>query len=52
MREDTEQVEYFDGNVYRILPNYIYGFVPLKGEGIVGELIKNSNFKLEEKLTR
>ena len=52
MREDTEHVEYFDGNVYRILPNYIYGFVPLKGEGIVGELIKNPNFKLEEKLTR
>lgn len=47
-----EQAQYFDGDTYRILPNYIYGFVPLKGDGIVGELIKNPNYKLEEGLKR
>lgn len=52
LKKESEIVQYFDGDVYRILPNYIYGIIELRENGIVGEIIKNPNFKLEEKLTR
>lgn len=52
LKGDNEKLQYFDGIAYRILPNYVYGIVLLKENGIVGDLIKNPNFNLEVEIER
>lgn len=50
--DKIEELEYFDGNIYRIYPEYIYGFVSLSPDCKVGDLIKNPNFSLDRGISR
>ena len=35
---------YYDGNYQRLLPEFIYGYIPVKNE-VVGDIIRNNNYK-------
>ncbi len=50
MENDFERIEYFDGEVIRIYPNYIYGIVMIGEDNVVGDMIRNPNFYLENNL--
>ena len=44
--EDGEirPIYYKDGNSNKLLPEYIYAYLPVSGEGILGEIVHNPNY--------
>ena len=41
---EIKPIYYKDGNSNKLLPEYIYGYLPVSGEGILGEIVHNPNY--------
>lgn len=44
VKKPTKPIYYNDNGVMRLLPEYIYGYIPLGEKGIVGNIIRNPNY--------
>ncbi len=44
-KEPTKPIYYNDNGVMRLMPEYIYGYIPLGEKGMVGNIIRNPNYK-------
>lgn len=42
---DIKPIYYKDDKGVRLLPEFIYGYIPVEKDGILGDLIHNSNYK-------
>lgn len=43
--EIAKPIYFMDGNLPRLLPEYIYGYVPVDKNGCCGDIIRNKNYK-------
>lgn len=50
IEEEKDLLEYFDGKVVRIYPNFIYGIIEIGENNVVGSIIRNPNFNLTNNL--
>lgn len=42
---EIKPIYYKDGKIVKLLPEFIYGYVPVNGEGKLGEIIRNPKYK-------
>ena len=41
---EIKPIYYKDGVSNKLLPEYIYGYLPVSGEGVLGEIVRNPNY--------